>query len=178
MAQSLSGIQVDVQVANGAILQCTSHIPAAVWSVQGCTFSTDLKLLPLSSYDMILGLDWLSSFSPMHIHWAQKWLSISYEGTTVVILGDALDLPVGSIIQLCMVQDPTVAAPEMPIPPTVQALIAEFASLFNPVSGLPPRCPCDHSIPLILGAPPVFVRPYRYAPLLKSEIEKQVLDML
>jgi len=77
-----------------------------------------------------------------------------------------------------MVQDPTVAAPEMPIPPTVQALIAEFASLFEPVSGLPPRRPCDHSIPLILGAPPVFVRPYRYAPLLKSKNGKQVMDML
>jgi hypothetical protein len=58
-----------VQVANGEILQCTQHLPQALWSVQGCNFTTDLKLLPLQSYDMILGLDWLSSFSPMHIHW-------------------------------------------------------------------------------------------------------------
>jgi hypothetical protein len=57
-----------VQVANGEILQCTHHIPQAVWSIQGCSFTTDLKILPLQSYDMILGLDWLSSFSPMQIH--------------------------------------------------------------------------------------------------------------
>lgn len=74
VAQSLHGIQklvltVPVQVANGAVLYCTSHIPAASWSVQGYTFTTDLKLLPLSAYDMILGLDWLSSFSPMQVHW-------------------------------------------------------------------------------------------------------------
>lgn len=77
-----------------------------------------------------------------------------------------------------MVQDPAVAAPDMPIPPSVQALISEFVSLFEPVSSLPPCRPSGHSIPLILGAQPVFVRPYRYAPLPKSKIEKQVMDML
>jgi len=104
LAQSLSGIQelhptVSVQVANGAMLQCTSHIPAAVWSVQGCTFTNDLKLLPLSSFDMILGLDWLASFSPMQVHRAQKWLSIPYQSSTAVLVGDAPELPVGSVIQ-------------------------------------------------------------------------------
>ncbi|CAD6247668.1 unnamed protein product [Miscanthus lutarioriparius] len=110
LAQSLSGIQelrptVSVQVANGAVLQCTSHIPAAVWFVQGCTFTHDLKLLPLSSFDMILGLDWLASFSPMQVHWAQKWLSIPYQGSTTVLVGDAPELPVGSVIQLCVLQE-------------------------------------------------------------------------
>ena len=179
VAQSLTGVQdltpaLGVQVANGAVLQCTSYIPAATWSVQGYTFSTDLKLLPLSSYDMILGLDWLASLSPMQVHWAQKWLSIPYEGSTVVLFGDAPVLPIGSVLQLCQVQDLT----ELTVPSAVQALLSEFASLFEPVSGLPPRRPCDHSIPLIPGAQPVFVRPYRYASLLKSEIEQQVSEML
>jgi hypothetical protein len=70
----------------------------AVWLVQGCSFTTDLKLLPLQSYDMILGLDWLSSFSPMQNHWQQKWIAIPYDGATVVLIGDALDLPVGSVL--------------------------------------------------------------------------------
>jgi hypothetical protein len=43
---------------------------------------------------------------------------------------------------------------------------------------LPPARPCDHSIPLVPGAQPVQVRPYRYPPLLKDEIERQVTDML
>jgi hypothetical protein len=33
-------------------------------------------------------------------------------------------------------------------------------------------------IPLVPGAKPVYVRPYRYSPALKDEIEKQVADML
>lgn len=42
-------------------------------------------------------------------------------------------------------------------------------------------CPlreCDHQIPLVPGAQPVNVKPYRYPPRLKDEIEKQVADML
>lgn len=83
VAASLTGVQqlvppVPVKVANGAVLQCHSHIPDGIWSVQGCSFSADLKILPLSPYDMILGIDWLSSFSPMQVHWAQCWLSIPY----------------------------------------------------------------------------------------------------
>lgn len=43
---------------------------------------------------------------------------------------------------------------------------------------LPPSRPSDHHIPLISGAQPVNVRPYRYNPLQKTEIEKQIRDML
>lgn len=58
---------IQVQVANGAMLLCDSYVPAAQWSVQGYSFVSDLKLLPLPTHDMILGLDWLHSFSPMQI---------------------------------------------------------------------------------------------------------------
>lgn len=177
VAQSLTGVQpleqaVHVQVANGDVLLCTTHIPYASWSVQGYLFTNDLKLLPLSSYDMILGLDWLASFSPMKVHWEQRWISIPYEGSFVVLLGDAPKLPVGSVIQLCLVQD-SASSSSSPIvvPPSVQALVTEFATLFEPISGLPPNHHCDHAIPLIPSAQPIFVRPYRYAPVLKSKIE-------
>lgn len=72
-----------VQVANGQLVQCSSHIPAATWSIQQCQFTSDLKVLPLSSYDMILGLDWLEGHSPMEIHWTQKWIQLPYQGTSV-----------------------------------------------------------------------------------------------
>lgn len=43
---------------------------------------------------------------------------------------------------------------------------------------LPPSQACNHCIPLILGAQPVFLRPYRYPSRLKDEIEHQVNEML
>ena len=64
------------------------------------------------------------------------------------------------------------------IPVPVQTLLADFDALFAIPEALPPRRNCDHHIPLIPGAQPVNVRPYRYAPHQKSEIEKQVQSML
>jgi hypothetical protein len=50
--------------------------------------------------------------------------------------------------------------------------------VFELPKGLPPPRDCDHQIPLIPDACPVQMRPYRYAPALKTEIEKQVTEML
>lgn len=43
---------------------------------------------------------------------------------------------------------------------------------------LTPSRACDHEISLIEGAQPIFIRPYRYLPKLKDEIERQVQEML
>lgn len=45
-------------------------------------------------------------------------------------------------------------------------------------SSLPPERACDHKIPLIPGARPFSLRPYRLAPELKDEVEKQIQEML
>jgi hypothetical protein len=63
------------------------------------------------------------------------------------------------------------------VPTAIQEVLKKFQSMFATPSELPPRH-CDHTIPLIQGATPVKSRPYRYAPALKDELEKQVQDML
>lgn len=127
---------------------------------------------------MILSLGWLEEFSPMQIHWRQKWLSILYEGSIAVLLGNAPELPVGSVIQLCVVQSDDSLQQDPNLSPEIAALLQEFASLFHIPSALPPPRSRDHTIPLIEGAQPVFIRPYHYAPVLKTEIERQVQEML
>jgi hypothetical protein len=37
---------------------------------------------------MIIGMEWLERYSPMHIHWAQKWISIPYQGKHITIQGN------------------------------------------------------------------------------------------
>lgn len=51
-------------------------------------------------------------------------------------------------------------------------------SLKSEPTHLPPTRAADHTIPLIPGAQPVKVRPYRYSPIQKTEIEKQLKQML
>lgn len=51
---------LSVSVANGSHLLCTSMCPQFQWMMQGFWFTTDVFVLPLDNYDMILGVKWLS----------------------------------------------------------------------------------------------------------------------
>lgn len=55
-----------------ATIQCKQELPATEWSIQGYSFHSNFKILHLSSFDMIVGMDWLEAFSPMKIHWLQR----------------------------------------------------------------------------------------------------------
>lgn len=50
--------------------------------------------------------------------------------------------------------------------------------MFAEPTGLLQHKPWDHTIPLLPGAKPVNIRPYRYTPEQKAEIEAQVREML
>jgi hypothetical protein len=76
---------VKVQIANRGILHCSSVLTDVEWSVEGYKFVSHLKVLPLGHFDMILGMDWLESFSPMQVHWRHKWMAIPYQGSTAVL---------------------------------------------------------------------------------------------
>uniref|UniRef100_A0ACD5VMB2 Uncharacterized protein n=1 Tax=Avena sativa TaxID=4498 RepID=A0ACD5VMB2_AVESA len=64
-----------VNVADGTQYRCSTFIPACQWTSQGTTFATDLKVLPLGSFDAILGMDWLEEHNP-NIDWVKKTLHI------------------------------------------------------------------------------------------------------
>jgi hypothetical protein len=56
--------------------------------------------------------------------------------------------------------------------------VDRYSSVFAAPVGLPPRRCYDHHIPLVPGACPVSIRPYCVAPELKTEIEKQIQELL
>jgi hypothetical protein len=64
------------------------------------------------------------------------------------------------------------------VTPDLQTLLTEFESVFSEPTTLPPRRALDHSITLDNTAQPVNSRPYRYSPLQKDEIERQVAEMI
>ena len=61
-----------VTVANGGTLPCTTQVPNLQWFCQGQTFNTQLKVLPLGTYDIILGMQRLETMSPMWEDWRKK----------------------------------------------------------------------------------------------------------
>lgn len=167
---------IQVRVANGALLSCTTEISAAQWSVDGYTFCSTLKVLPLQHFDIILGMDWLEEFSPMKVHWKQKWMAVPYQGATAIIQGIRPAFHDELLVHVCSSMDGAGLTSELD--PAVAAILGDFDVVFQPLFELPPARHCDHVIPLLPGAKPVHIRPYRYPPALKDEIEKQVETML
>jgi hypothetical protein len=97
---SLLTSPLNVAVANGDKLSYTAEIQNIQWSVDSYSFTSTFKILPLHCYDLILGMDWLESCSPMHVHWEQKWMSF-FQGSNQVILQGVLPrLPPATVIQI------------------------------------------------------------------------------
>ena len=114
----------------------------------------------------------------MEIDWKYKWVTITYEGTQMHLQGQLDSLPVGAVLQVTTVKEEALEGSSSSSPPKLAALLSEFKDVFDPPQGYPPACHCDHEIPLVAGATPVQVRPYRYPPAVKTEIERQVSEML
>ena len=57
-------------------------------------------------------------------------------------------------------------------------MLTEFSDVFSEPNFVPPRRSLDHAITLQQDAQLVNSRPYRYSPLQKDEIERQVMEML
>ena len=101
----------------------------------------------------------------MHVHWGQKWLSIPYEGQTQVLQGLTEDAPEQILLHVDTAASSDASpADSLPLPPEIQGLLHEFEDVFKLPTALPPSRACNHEIPLIPGARPVFIRPYRYPP--------------
>lgn len=140
-------------------------------------------------------MDWLERHSPMQIDWKLKTLQFQWQNRQVTLQGvipDTSDCPpvtcnqlkgllhhnvVLQAVALCPVDTP-VKPSQTIVPADIETLLLEFASVFDEPTGLPPSRVFDHSIPLLPGASPVNLRPYHYNPAQKTEIEKQVSDIL
>jgi hypothetical protein len=145
--------------------------------VQGYSFPINLKNLPLTCYDIILGMDWLSPNSPMEIHWHEKWMTFQTANKRIVLQGLQLDLSTLDTVYVpqllhmdvvdeiwCILELQAVSelVPKRTLPGNIHNLIQEFANIFDKPIGLPPPRSHCHSIPLVLGATPFRLRPYLY----------------
>ncbi|XP_012702297.1 uncharacterized protein LOC105914588 [Setaria italica] len=182
-----------VVIADGTKLTTNMVIKNLEWYTQGYTFTTDMRVLDINCYDIILGVDWLAEFSPMWVHWKKKLMKFTHNKQRVTLRGlrdkikqcsmiSAKNLQhiikkkeLAQLVQLCRVVDQQT---DPAIPVEVQQLIQENATIFQEPQTLPPTRPIDHTIPLLPGSQPVNLKPYRYSPQLKDEMEVQIKYML
>ncbi|KAJ8766111.1 hypothetical protein K2173_020627 [Erythroxylum novogranatense] len=149
-----------VNVANGEQLTSPGICKGIPILLESISFMVDLFVLPLTDFDVVLGVNWLRTLGP--ILWDFTIMKLQGMTSSCSTSQSALNSLLGS-------SDSNIQ---------LQKLLAEFAPLFDAPTGLPPSRACDHRIPLEPGAKPVVVRPYRYPHGQKDEIEKQCAAML
>jgi hypothetical protein len=80
--------QVSVKVASGELMQSDTQVSQMAWWMQGHTFYTDMRVLPLGAYDAVLRMDWLESHSPMTVDWVLKFMEVPSHGQMVRLQGE------------------------------------------------------------------------------------------
>lgn len=76
-----------VTIADGSVMNCNSQVPQLQWWVQGQTLQSIVRVLPLKCYDLILGVDWLETHSPMWVHWKRKKMKFTHNGQRITLRG-------------------------------------------------------------------------------------------
>ncbi|CAD6249360.1 unnamed protein product [Miscanthus lutarioriparius] len=159
-----------VRIAGGGRLCSAATLLNVPWSIGTYQFTSNIRVLPLSAFDMIIGMDWLESFSPMQVHWKHKWLTIPYAAKLVTLQGELVDPPVDLFLQVCAMDTEQPESSSDQLPAAVQCLLDQFSDLFQSPDSLPPSRPCNHLIPLVPGAQPFYIRPYQYPPNILTQL--------
>jgi hypothetical protein len=76
-----------VKVANGQQVISDSMMKDFEWWLQGHTFKVDVRVLDITAYDHILGMDLLEQHRPITCDWLLKWIEFDYNGSRVKLQG-------------------------------------------------------------------------------------------
>ncbi|KAI0500013.1 hypothetical protein KFK09_018221 [Dendrobium nobile] len=155
--------------------------------ISGKKWKSSLIRLPISSYDVILGMDWLSQYEAQ-IDCLKKQVSLLVAGERVVFQGlrgvlsslvSALEVSrmwkKGCPVFLASVRDLNLEVGSVSEIPVVR----EFADVFpEELVGLPPDRDVEFSIDVFPGTAPISKAPYRMAPKELSELKVQLQELV
>jgi hypothetical protein len=134
-------------------------------------FTMDAYAIPLDSFDIILGVQFLRTLGP--ILWDLVNMSMAFWKNGYQVLWKGLN-STRSMMHKPLSTRVSTSNPT----PMMDSLVQQFDDVFSSPTGLPPARPCDHRIHLMPGTTPVAIRPYRYPQLQKDELEAQCAAML
>nr|ABN08405.1 Peptidase aspartic, active site [Medicago truncatula] len=173
-----------IRLGDGHVVPTLGECHGVIISVQGVEWEIDVMLFELRGYDLVLGMAWLTQIGCTCIDWVEKKMRFDYQGEWIEIRGIRTRecTPLQNYVdenhfgQLhCDVQ-PGMVTPNQQL--EMKSLLDNFDNIFKEPQGLPPGRQQEHAIHLLHGQGPVNVRPYRYPHHHKTEIEKQVKELL
>lgn len=160
-----------VIVANGDRVACSGLAQEIDIRIGAEYFTVDCYTIPLSCYDMVLGVSYLRTLGPILWDFDDLCMAFWHHGKRVLWKG--LGSTRWDIESTCRLH--SINNGDRPL---LDNLLSYFADVFAEPSRLPPSRPCDHSIQLLPTATPVAVRPYNYHQIQKEKLEPQCATMI
>ncbi|GJW14299.1 putative nucleotidyltransferase, ribonuclease H [Tanacetum coccineum] len=157
-----------IEIADGKRVEVNRVICGCKLELGNSSFTIDLIPLGHGSFDVIVGMDWLSSNKAV-IVCHEKMVEIPLEGGEALRVHGERALGLDKTLMNANVGEPKMN--EIPV-------VREFSDVFpEDLSGLPPQRQVEFRIELVAGAAPVARSPYRLAPSEMQELSGQLQEL-
>ncbi|GJT77239.1 reverse transcriptase domain-containing protein [Tanacetum coccineum] len=147
----------NIEMADGNLVSTNTVIQGCTLTLLNQPFKIDLMPIKLGSFDVVIGMDWLSKYHA-RIICDEKVVHIPIKGETL-------------IIRVMEKKSDEKRLEDIPV-------VREFPKVFpEDLPGLPPVRQVEFQIDLILGTTPVARAPYRLAPSEMQELSNQLQEL-
>ncbi|GKC81491.1 putative reverse transcriptase domain-containing protein [Tanacetum coccineum] len=148
----------DIEMADGNQVRTNTIIQGCTLNLLNQSFEIDLMPIKLGSFDVVIGMDWLSKYHAK-ILYDEKVVHIPINGETLII----------QVTEKRKSDEKRLE--DIPV-------VKEFLEVFpKNLPGLPPVRQVEFQIDLIPEAAPVARAPYRLAPLEMQELSNQLQEL-
>ncbi|GJU46171.1 putative reverse transcriptase domain-containing protein [Tanacetum coccineum] len=162
---SIANLGYVIEVANGKKEEVDRIFRGCRLELGDSIFPIDLIPLGQGSFDVIVGMDWLSNQKAV-IVCHEKIVRIPVEGGKVLCVQGERNVGKTKTLMSTKANEPMLS--DIPI-------IRDFEDVFpDDLSGLPPQRQVEFRINLIPGATPIAKSPYRLAPSEMQELSEQL----
>lgn len=166
-----------VQIGNGEIVKCHQLCKDLKLQLPGLNIVDEFYPFSLKGADVVLGIKWLASLNTIQANWNEMFLIFRLNGKQYKLQGIPRKENASHAASLQSLIGP-MDTNSSPIPENIQGIVSRYASVFAEPNSLPPYRTHCHTIPLLPGSKPPNIRPYRYPHSQKTEIERQVEELL
>ena len=179
-----------VQLATGTKRKVNEVVDKCPLVMNGLVTCVDLNVLPLGSYDVLIGMDWLEAHRVKLDCYNKTFECMNEEGNPVVVKGIPKVIFVRHILVMqlknfCRKGCQLYAAhiEEVAVNETLNLedyhVLQEFKDVFpNDILGILPKRDMDFTFELVLEATPVSKSPYRMSTPEMLELKMQLQELL
>ncbi|XP_027183819.1 uncharacterized protein LOC113782107 [Coffea eugenioides] len=181
-----------VTIGDRSLVTSGALCPKVLWNVQNYKFCFDLRIMEFGDWDLILWVDWMCNYSPITFDFHQLKFSMFHQGEIVALHGAVNDATMELVRRkdlrgflqakrrCCAIsaQAGKVTTEGQRVLEAITVVLDQFSKVFQEPTQLPPNKNLDHQIPLKPGVQALKMKSYRYPHSQKTEIVRQIADML